>query len=269
MNPLYYLTSCKTKAHTGLLAKLATHVAKATKNSPALRLKEIYSKVYFDEVQDLVGWDYSVLNYLNKAMPDSICCVGDFRQTIYDTTFGHKAPQSAADKINAFAVMKFELKPLAMNRRSIQLICDIADQVHLNAYDKTESAVVEVPDGYTHHLGAFIVKQSEVSDYISTFSPMVLRSSVKSGTKYLPLEARCHNFGGSKGLGFDRVLIIPSESQLNFVYGIENSFGGKDSEISQNKLYVAITRARYSLGFVVADKKAVGLPYPVWQKSPV
>lgn len=266
VNPLYYLTSCKTKAHTGLLAKLATHIAKATKNSPALRLKEIYSKVYFDEVQDLVGWDYSVLGYLNKAMPDSICCVGDFRQTIYDTTFGHKAPQSAADKINAFALMKFELKPLAMNRRSIQLICDIADQIHVNPYDKTVSAVEEVPDEYTHHLGAFIVKQSEVSDYISTFSPMVLRSSVKSGTKYLPLEARCHNFGGSKGLGFDRVLIIPSESQLNFVYGSENPFEGKDSEVTQNKLYVAITRARYSLGFVVADKKADGLPYPIWQK---
>lgn len=267
VNPLYYLTSCRTKAHTGLLAKLATHIAKKTKNSASLRLKEIYSKVYFDEVQDLVGWDYSVLTHLNKAMPDSICCVGDFRQTIYDTTFGQKAPQSAIDKISAFTAMNFELKPLAMNRRCIQLICDIADQVHLNAYEKTESAVGMVPDEFSHHLGAFIVRQSEVSDYISTFSPMVLRSNVRSGTKFLPREARCHNFGSSKGLGFDRVLIIPSESQLNFVYGIENPFESKDSETAQNKLYVAITRARYSIGFVVADKKADRLAYPVWKKT--
>jgi superfamily I DNA/RNA helicase len=199
-------------------------------------------------------------------MPDSICCVGDFRQTIYDTTFGQKAPQSAVDKIKAFTAMKFELKPLAMNRRCIQLICEIADQVHQNTYEKTDSAVVKVPDEFSHHLGAFVVRQSEVSDYIATFSPMVLRSNVRSGTKYLPPEARCHNFGGSKGLGFDRVLIIPSESQLDFVYGLENPFGGKDSEVAQNKLYVAITRARYSLGFVVADKKTDGLPYPIWQK---
>jgi DNA helicase-2/ATP-dependent DNA helicase PcrA len=269
VNPLYYLTSCKTKAHTGLLAKLATHIAKETKNSASLRLKEIYTKVYFDEVQDLVGWDYSALSYLNRAMPDSICCVGDFRQTIYDTTFGQKKPQSAVDKIKAFTSMKFELKPLAMNRRCIQLICEIADQVHQNAYEKTESAVGKVPDEFSHHLGAFVVRQSEVSDYIETYSPMVLRSNVRSGKKYLPHEARCHNFGGSKGLGFDRVLIIPSESQLNFVYGIENPFGGKDSEVAQNKLYVAITRARYSLGFVVADKKTDGLAYPVWKKTVV
>ena len=267
VNPLYYLTSCKTKAHTGLLAKLATHIAKATKNSAALRLKEIYSKVYFDEVQDLVGWDYSALSYLNKALPHSICCVGDFRQTIYETTFGQKAPQSAADKISAFAKMKFILRPLAMNRRCIQLICDIADQVHQNAYEETESAVVKIPDEFSHHLGAFVVRQSEVSDYIDAFSPMVLRSNVKSGTKYLPSEARCYNFGGSKGLGFDRVLVIPSESQLNFVLGVESPFGGKDSEVAQNKLYVAITRARYSLAFVVADKKIAGLAYPVWRKA--
>jgi len=165
--------------------------------------------------------------------------------------------------------MKFELKPLAMNRRCIQLICEIADQVHQNAYEKTESAVGKVPDEFSHHLGAFVVRQSEVSDYIETYSPMVLRSNVRSGKKYLPHEARCHNFGGSKGLGFDRVLIIPSESQLNFVYGIENPFGGKDSEVAQNKLYVAITRARYSLGFVVADKKTDGLAYPVWKKTVV
>ncbi len=95
---------------------------------------------------------------------------------------------------------------------------------------------------------------------------MVLRSNVRSGAKYLPPETRCHNFGGSKGLSFDRVLIIPSENQLNFVYGLENPFGGKDSEVTQNKFYVAITRARYSFGFVVADKKADGLPYPIWQK---
>ncbi|MNP60114.1 hypothetical protein D3C76_1551660 [compost metagenome] len=52
---------------------------KATKNSAAVRLGEIYTQVFFDEVQDLVGWDYEVLKGLNKVMPTPITCVGDFR----------------------------------------------------------------------------------------------------------------------------------------------------------------------------------------------
>ncbi|MGP5353724.1 UvrD-helicase domain-containing protein, partial [Pseudomonas helleri] len=51
-NPKHYLTSCKTKAHTGFLAKLATRIATKTKNAPAIRLSEVYTRVYFDEVQD-------------------------------------------------------------------------------------------------------------------------------------------------------------------------------------------------------------------------
>ncbi|HAG9011302.1 TPA: AAA family ATPase, partial [Escherichia coli] len=66
LNPLHYLTPCKTKAYTGLLAKLATRIASMTKNAPAKRLKDIYYRVFFDEVQDLVGWDYDVIKALSK-----------------------------------------------------------------------------------------------------------------------------------------------------------------------------------------------------------
>ena len=106
-NPKHYLTSCKTKAHTGFLAKLATRIATKTKNAPAIRLSEVYTRVYFDEVQDLVGWDYSVLKSLGKVMKSSITCVGDFRQTVYETSFGHKAPETAAQKIAEFRVLGF------------------------------------------------------------------------------------------------------------------------------------------------------------------
>ena len=54
INPLHYLTPCKTKAYSGLLAKLATLIAKLSKDAPAKRLNEIYQRVFFDEVQDLV-----------------------------------------------------------------------------------------------------------------------------------------------------------------------------------------------------------------------
>lgn len=127
LNPLHYLTPCKTKAYTGLLAKLATRIASMTKNAPAKRLKDIYYRVFFDEVQDLVGWDYDVIKALSKIMSDSICCVGDFRQTIYTTTFGHKAPHTPAQKIQYFQKINFEQRSLPRNRRCIQksVICPI------------------------------------------------------------------------------------------------------------------------------------------------
>lgn len=267
-NPKHFLTPCETKAHTGFLAKLASRIMKVTKNSAAVRLGEIYTLVFFDEVQDLVGWDYEVLKGLNKVMLTSITCVGDFRQTVYETTFGQKAPKTAAEKIAAFKAMGFENESLALNRRCIQPICDVADAVHNGTYEATESAVKEVPPEFVHHFGTFIVKESDVAEYIKVFDPMVLRWSVTSGAKLLPNEARCYNFGGSKGLGFDRVLVLPTENQLHFVLDGRKPFPAKD-ETAQNKMYVGITRARYSLGFIVPDKKAAGLRFPVWAKTPV
>ncbi|MGI2025294.1 UvrD-helicase domain-containing protein [Shewanella glacialipiscicola] len=264
-NPSHYLTQCKTKAHTGFLAKLATRIAKATKNTAAVRLSDIYSRVYFDEVQDLVGWDYEMLKVLNKAMKSPITCVGDFRQTVYETTFGHKTPQTATEKIAAFKSMGFKEEALTLNWRSVQAICTIADDVHMGAYEKTESAVDNVPSEFTHHLGTFIVKQSDVTDYIDAYDPMVLRWNVTSGAKILPAQARCYNFGSSKGLGFDRVLILPVDKQMHFVLDGLTPFPA-NAEMAQNKMYVAITRARYSLGFIIPDQKAEGLRFPVWTK---
>lgn len=268
INPLHYLTPCKTKAYSGLLAKLATLIAKLSKDAPAKRLKEIYQRVFFDEVQDLVGWDYDVIKSLNKVMVDSICCVGDFRQTIYTTTFGHKAPQTPQQKVEYFVgKMKFEKHPMPENRRSIQEICEISDTVHAGMYEKTVSGVAEIPGELAHHYGAFIVKRSQVSEYLAAFQPQVLRWSSTTGTKYLPSNLICYTFGSCKGLGFDRVLIIPPDKHLKFIGGDSKVFDKDKTEESRNKLYVAITRARYSLAFVVEDKSVKGLPYPVWDEA--
>ncbi|MCO7573958.1 UvrD-helicase domain-containing protein [Pseudomonas protegens] len=265
INPLHYLTPCKTQAYSGLLAKLATLIAKLSKDASAKRLKEIYQRVFFDEVQDLVGWDYDVIKSLNKIMVDSICCVGDFRQTIYTTTFGHKSPQTPQQKIDYFVgKMRFVKHSMPKNRRCIQEICDLSDTIHPGLYDKTISGVEQVPDEISHHHGTFIVKQSQVGDYLSEFQPQVLRWSSTTGTGYLPRNLRCYTFGSCKGLGFDRVLVILPDKHLKFVGGNVKVFDKDKTDESRNKLYVAITRARYSLAILVEDKKVKGLPYPVW-----
>lgn len=263
-NPRHFLTGCETKAHTGFLAKLATRIAKTTKSAAAVRLGEIYSKVYFDEVQDLVGWDYDVLKVLSKTMKSPISCVGDFRQTVYETSFGHKQPQKAKEKIAAFKDMGFDLQSLPLNRRCIQTLCTIADAVHKGEYEPTKSGVDDVPAEFAHHVGAFIVKHSNVAAYIAAYDPTVLRWQVNSGKKILPKGARCYTFGSSKGLGFDRIMILPAESQEHFILE-DNPVFPPEAETAQNKMYVAITRARYSIGFIVKDEQAEALRFPVWR----
>jgi DNA helicase-2/ATP-dependent DNA helicase PcrA len=265
INPLHYLTPCKTKAYSGLLAKLATHIAKLSKDAAAKRLNEVYQRIFFDEVQDLVGWDYDVIKSINKVMINSICCVGDFRQTIYTTTFGHKAPQTLQEKVDYLVgKLKFEKKSMPKNRRCVQEICDLSDTIHAGLHDKTISGVEKIPEDIAHHSGAFIVKQSQVTEYLTAFQPQVLRWSSTTGRKYLPSNLLCYTFGSCKGLGFDRVLVIPPDKHLKFLGGDLTVFEKDKTEESRNKFYVAVTRARYSLAFVVADKLANVLPYPVW-----
>lgn len=264
INPLHYLTPCKTKAYSGLLAKLATLIAKQSKNAPAKRLKDIYQRVFFDEVQDLIGWDYEVIKSLSKVMPSAICCVGDFRQTIYSTTFGHKAPKTSQQKIKYFHQLEFKQHSMPTNRRCIQSICDLSDTIHPDMYVKTVSGVDIIPDDIAHHCGTYVVKKSQAIDYIKHLKPQILRWSSATGKGYLPSNITWHTFGSSKGLGFNRVLMIPPAKHINFLGGDTEAFNKDKTDESRNKLYVAITRARYSLAILVDDKLLEKLPYPVW-----
>jgi superfamily I DNA/RNA helicase len=268
INPLHYLTSDHDKVYSGLMAKLACRIADASSNAAAKRLSDIYQKIFFDEVQDLVGWDYDVIQSLTGEARNSICCVGDFRQTIYTTTYGHKHPETALQKIDFLVEkLKFNKKTLPKNRRCIQTICDLADTIHAGLYEKTESGVDEIPHSFSLHSGPFFVKQSDVQKYLEIFQPQVLRWSVTTGTRYLPQDIAAYTFGKSKGLGFDRTLVIPPDKHLKFILGDKDAFAKEKTEESRNKLYVAITRARYSLAFVIKDKETKNLPYPLWNPA--
>lgn len=271
VNPLYYLSECRSKAHTSLLGKLASQVAKLTKDAPAKRLAGIYDRVFFDEVQDLVGWDYTLMKSLTKAMPHSLRCVGDFRQTIYDTAYGLKEPKSPEQKLDMFLnKLGFERMTLSQNRRCIQEICDLGDSVHRGIaafFEKTESTVKVVPKEHRHHTGVHLVRQSDVTAYLQAFQPMVLKWRSDIGLKYLPPDTDYYTFGKSKGLGFDRVLILPTPNFVRFLKGDESAFDDDATEEGRNKLYVAITRARYSIGFLVEDKAAEGWPFSLWESG--
>ncbi len=210
-------------------------------------------------MQDLVGWDFDIIDALAGAFGGGIRCVGDFRQTIYRTSCAVKKPQSLEDKLSRFKAASFSIEYKNTSYRCNQAICDLADQVHIStaAFPHTESSAGPVPAAYQSHVGTFTVSEADLDAYIAQYGPVILRW--KKTTKAELCKGRtAYNFGEAKGLGFERVLILPTEKYEKFLAGDLSVFDKDKSDEARNKLYVAITRARYSVAFAYAGE--VGLP---------
>ena len=108
----------------------------------------------------------------------------------------------------------------------------------------------------TGHDGAFLVSAQSVPAYIETYRPQVLRLDRR--TKCDDYSAL--NFGESKGMTFDRVLIFPHGKGKQWL----TSGDYKHVKDSAAKMYVGISRARHSVAFVLdSHSKIDGLSrYP-------
>ncbi|HHV3048104.1 TPA: 3'-5' exonuclease [Escherichia coli] len=115
-----------------------------------------------------------------------------------------------------------------------------------------------------NHIGAFAVKDSDVNNYITRFNPVLLRSKVTSGKKYAIESLQKFTYGKAKGLGFDRVLILPTKEYISFLCGERDVFNDQKTESSKNKLYVALTRARYSVAIIYPDVIPKNCPLKIW-----
>ncbi len=257
-NPDYFLTKKGDRAHTTYLSKFAVRILKETKSKTSKRLSEIYDTIFIDEVQDLIGWDFDIIEALAKTEKCSVLCVGDFRQTLYSTAITQKKPKITAEKIDRFDKMGFEQDHRCISWRCIQSICDFADLVHEDEciYPCTESQIVSVPCHFNDHIGVFTVSPEMVSDYIECYNPVILRQNKKI-QEHLCSRHQAFNFGESKGLGFDNVLIFPTVKYKNFLSGKKAVFEKDKTEKAKNNLYVAATRARYSVAFVYDGSEAI------------
>lgn len=101
----------------------------------------------------------------------------------------------------------------------------------------TESRNTEDDD----HVGVSIIGASQMVEYIQKYDPVILTYNKNSDTQGYPGI----NIGLSKGSTYDRVLITPSGTMLQYVK-TRNLAAFKEPE----KLYVAVTRARFSATFV-------------------
>jgi superfamily I DNA/RNA helicase len=236
----YFTTDLR--IYSDKLAKLVLRCEEKSNGAVIDRLSRIYSHIFIDEVQDLSGFDLEILRLLFKSKI-TIQLVGDPRQGTYSTSNSKKNKKYSKSEIIHFFEdnlndLDIDSTSLVINYRCGPEICDLSNKLFPEL-----NAVRSGNNEKTGHDGVFLIKAQDVPEYLEKFKPIQLRDSVKTKTveKY---EAM--NFGESKGLTFGRVLIYPTQPFIKWL--IQN-----DSDLaptSRSKIYVAITRARHSVGII-------------------
>jgi DNA helicase-2/ATP-dependent DNA helicase PcrA len=249
----YYLGGTRS-IYSNKLAEFVEACNSGSSGAVIRRLEQRFERIYIDEIQDVAGYDIDIIEAMLRSNIE-VVLVGDPRQSTYSTNNSLRHKKFRGPDI----VLKFkewEKKRLAVlehhvdTHRCNQMIADLADSFY-PLHERTKSRNEE----NTGHDGIFFVKRSEVGAYVEVYQPQILR--LKVTTDCLGFSAL--NFGESKGMTFDRVLIFPHKKGTNWLRtGNYDYVSGVLAE-----LYVGVSRARYSVGFVHEGETAIaGQQYP-------
>jgi superfamily I DNA/RNA helicase len=239
-NPKSYFLNKNFDIYRDRVSDFVFHCNNQSKGLIIKRLEQIYGHIYIDEMQDLAGWDFDIVELLMESSI-LITMVGDPRQNTFQTNNSIKNKgftfQRWVEKL------KTEKGCIEEHRtqcyRSNQAICNFADALYPE-YPRTSS----FSQDHTGHDGVFFIPANDIHSYIEEFNPQILRHSIKSNTYgYVAL-----NFGLSKGKTFDRVLIVPTKPIKEYLQSKDPS--GLQPR-SKSLLYVAITRAKFSVAFIM------------------
>lgn len=233
--------------YSNMISKLPCVLDELSNGCVFRRIRKIFSYVFVDEIQDFVGYDLEVIKKLHEV-GCNMTLVGDPRQTTYRTHYEAKYKKYAGGKIVIFvqdniAGMNIDTTTLSTSYRNNQIICDLANQMYPDM-KPCDSAMNEK----TGHDGIFWVHENDIDKYVDIYNPVQLRYDKRTKVNPIP---KTMNFGLSKGLTFNRVLIYPTKPMLDWLSGKSKDM--KDESLS--KFYVAVTRARYSVAFVYKTKR--------------
>jgi len=247
----YYLKHGK-YIYTDKMCDFIMEVNKRSNRAVIRRLESLYDIIMIDEIQDLAGYDLDFLLELFKSKI-KIIVVGDNRQAVFFTNNSARNKNKKGEHIfDLFKVWEERgLCKIGYKKecfRSNQLICNLGDLLFPEM-----PTTLSLNQQVTGHDGLFYISSKNIENYVSEYNPQILRYDKRS--KYdgelIPL-----NFRKSKGLTFDRVLILCNGPLNKFL---------KSGEIeslmkSRAPYYVAFTRARFSVCFVT-DQKVIKNDY--------
>jgi len=254
-----YLDSTS-RAYKRFLSKLAIDVAGKAQGTVINRLQRIYDEIYIDEVQDMTVYDLDILEQLLRSS-STIRLVGDIRQSVFDTNFQdprHKKYRGLLmldwfQELEKSGLLKVHYS--SETWRSVQAVAAFADTIFDPVYNFP--ATNSRQELSSAHDGVFVVAPEHVDAYVATFNPNVLRQTAATS---VPESYEAANFGISKGLTHDRVLIFPTGAITKFLVK-----GAPLSDKSACGLYVGVTRAVFSVAFMVDKPEKTGLS--VWEPA--
>lgn len=247
----YYLTK-DMAFRSDKLSELAFRIDVENNGIVSKRLHDIYQYIFIDEGQDLAGYDYELICLFAKT-GIKIIVVCDPRQKTYQTSKGKK--NKGKNIVQYFQehrnILSIDSTILSNSHRCISPICDFANMLY-PMYEYCNSSNTN----RTEHDGVFFVRNSDVDNYLERYTPMqlVYNKNTKRNKNYNSI-----NFGDSKGLSYERVLIYPTKKMVEWI----NNNSVDLSEEIRAKFYVAVTRAKQSVGIVVDDKN-LSLALPIW-----
>jgi hypothetical protein len=238
------------------LAQLVIRVEEASRGAGVRTLERLYDRVYIDEVQDLGGYDLEVLKLLmGSKLP--ITMVGDVRQAVL-TTNSRERKNKKYMYLGIWEWFREREREGAMSilqqcetRRCRPEIASFADRLFGERF--AFEATISKNWNATAHDGVFLVCEKDVGPYINRFAPLHLRQSKSSWKKE---SYDFLNFKISKGLSRERVLIWPTKKILEYI----TKGAALDGNLAA-ELYVAVTRAEQSVGFVVPKVGDYSLPF--------
>jgi DNA helicase-2/ATP-dependent DNA helicase PcrA len=238
----HYFTKSSRKIFSDKLSKFVCKCNAKSSGAVLDRLIRVFPTIFVDEVQDLAGYDLEILECLFKSGA-KLLLVGDPRQATYSTNTTAKKKQFRKSEIVSFFVgqskhVSIDDTSLNINYRCTKSICDLSNKLFPD-HSQASSGNNEIVE----HLGLFFVRSVDAETYLQRFRPIQLRDSSRTPINTL---FRVMNFGESKGLSFDRTLIYPTKPMLEWLFDNTKEL----ATTSRSKFYVALTRARYSVGII-------------------
>lgn len=245
-NHLKHYLSDEETVYSDKLAKLTCKINELTNGAVISRIEKIYDYIFIDEIQDLAGYDLSIIDLLFRSKVNTLL-VGDPRQATFVTNNSQKNKQFKYASIETFfasmqrkRMIDYDTTTLNVNHRCVQSICDFANELYPEYSSVQSDNNIE-----NNHTGVLYVKPEDFSHYMQRYHPMILRHDIRT---MIPESYPALNFGKSKGRTFDRVLIFPTRPVLDWIQK-----GKELTGTSKSKFYVALTRARFSVA-IVCDK---------------
>lgn len=210
------------------------------------RISKIFSHIFIDEVQDLAWYDLEILKLLFKS-ESNILLVWDPRQWTYSTNNSAKNKKYARSQIINFFEdetlikwLEIDDKSLTINYRCNDKICSFSNKIFPNLKQTTSDQ-----NFITWHDWVFVIREKDIDEYLKRNSScMQLREKIT--TKWVREKYNVMNFGESKWLDFERILIYPTEPIKKWIKENRSEL----APTSRSKFYVAVTRAKYSVAIV-------------------